>query len=116
VYERADSYTHIDRLGRKLMKALQDAIEDARAKAHVTGCNSMAKLHLLKHEIETKDLKSLVTNADRQAEREYFRHLISKGILAMMPSEVHFYVSLTHKEEESQSTVAATQEFLKSLR
>ena len=39
-------------------------------------------------------MKSLITNADQQAEKNYFRQLLTRGILAMIPSEVHFYVSL----------------------
>jgi glutamate-1-semialdehyde aminotransferase len=56
-----------------------------------------------------------MTNADIQCEKSYFRHLISNGILAMTPSEVHFYISLPHREEEIDKTVEATEEFLKSL-
>lgn len=115
VYEGGAFYAHIDRLGRRLMKGLQDAVEDARANCHVVGYGSIAKLHFLKNRIQRKDLKSLITNADAQAERRYFSHLISKGILAMVPGEVHFFVSLPHSEEEIDNTIAATEEFLRSL-
>jgi len=116
VYEKGDFYAQIDRLGRKLRKGLQDAAEDTRTNCHVTGYGSLAKLHLLKRQIQRKDLKTLITNADAQAERKYFGHLLSKGILAMVPTEVHFYVSLPHSEEEIDKTIAATEEFLRSLK
>jgi hypothetical protein len=46
-----------------------------------------------------------MTDADVQAERSYFRHLISNGILALILSEVHFYASLPHGEEEIDRTI-----------
>jgi glutamate-1-semialdehyde aminotransferase len=58
----------------------------------------------------------LPENADQQAEKNYFRHLLTKGILAMTPSEVHFYVSLPHTEEEIEKTLTATEDFLRSDR
>jgi len=116
LYEKGDVYRHINRLGSKLIKGLQDAVQDTRANAHVTGYGSIAKVHLLKHKIQKKDLKSLITNADQQAEKNYFRQLLTRGILAMTPSEVHFYVSLPHTEEEIEKTLTATEDFLRSDR
>jgi glutamate-1-semialdehyde 2,1-aminomutase len=116
IYEKRDIYRHIDRLGGKLMKGLEDAVQDTRANAHVTGYGSIVKLHFLKGTIQTKDLKSLITNADIQAEKKYFHHLVSNGILAMIPSRVHFFVSLPHKEEEVERTIAASEHFLRSVR
>jgi glutamate-1-semialdehyde 2,1-aminomutase len=114
-YEKGEFYSHIDALGQQLRKGLQDAIEDTGVNAYVTGCGSMSRLYLLKNQIQTKDLRSLVTNTDTQADRRYFQHLVSNGILAMIPGHVHFYISLPHKEEEIESAVATTREFLKSL-
>ena len=74
----------------------------------------MYKLHLLKKPVKKPSLKSLVTNADLQAELSYFKHLASKGILAMIPSQVHFYISLPHNQDEIDRVIAATEEFLQS--
>ena len=116
LYEKGDVYRHINRLGSKLIKGLQDAVQDTQANAHVTGYGSIAKVHLLKNKIQKKDLKSLITNADQQAEKNYFRHLLTRGILAMTPSEVHFYVSLPHTEEEIEKTLTATEDYLRSAK
>lgn len=114
VYEKGDFYKHINELGDRLRKGLQDVVEDSRANAHVTGYGSMAKLHLLKEPVKKTDLKSLVTDSYSQQEQSYFGHLTSKGILAMTPDQVHFYVSLPHSEEEIDMTITATEEFLRS--
>ena len=114
VYEKRKLYTQIDSLGERLRKGLQEAVEDTNANAYVSGYGSMSKLHLLKNRIERHDVKSLVTNADRQKEQSYFRHLANKGILAMTPRQVHFYISLPHSKVEIDRTVKATKEFLES--
>jgi len=116
VYEKREFYPHIDKLGHRLMKGLQEAVEDTRTNGHITGYGSIAKLHLLKNQVQSKDLESLMRNADIQAEKRYFGHLVSNGILAMIPSEVHFYISLPHKEEEIDKTIAATEDFLRSVK
>ena len=116
VYAQGDIYSHINGLGNRLRKGLRDIVEDSRACAYVTGMGSMAKLHLLKHRVQKTDLKSLVTNADKQADLRYFRHLSSRGILAMTPSQVHFYISLPHTKDEIDRTINATDEFLKLLK
>lgn len=115
VYEEGSVYTHINALGQKLIKDLTDVVEDTRASAHVTGLGSLAKVHFLKRGSAGRDLRSLVTNTDLQAENRYFHHLISNGIFAMTAGEVHSYVSLPHSEEEIGKLITTTEDFLKSL-
>ena len=114
VYAKGKFYAQIDGLGERLRKGLQKVVEETHANAYVSGYGSMAKLHLLKQQVEKHDLKSLVTNADSQREQSYFRYLSSKGIFAMTPGQVHFYVSLPHRKEEIDRTIRTTEEFLKS--
>jgi len=114
LYEKGEFYSYINELGRRLREGLQKAVDASNANAHVTGYNSMSKLHLLKKPVRKLNLKSLVTNADHERERSYFRHLISKGILAMTADQVHFYISLPHNEGEIDRLINATEEFLKS--
>ena len=113
-YERGNVYAQINNLGQKLVKGLQDAVEDTDSNAHVTGHGSIAKLHFLKDANKTKDLRSLKTHTDAKMEREYFGHLVSAGILAMTPDEVHFYVSLPHTQEQVEKLVATTEQFLRA--
>jgi glutamate-1-semialdehyde 2,1-aminomutase len=114
IYEKNRVYEHIDRLGERLRKGLQEAVEEAGANAHVTGLGSVFKLYLLKGKVAKFDLKSLGMNVDMQNEQRYFHHLLSKGILAMTPTQGHFYISLPHTKEEIDRAIAATQEFLRS--
>lgn len=116
VYEEGSLHTHINNLGEKLMKGLRDAVQDTRANAYVTGLGSMAKVHFLKPGTVGRDLRSLVTNADLEAENRYFHHLIYNGMFAMTASEVHLYISLPHTEEEIEKLITTTEDFLKSSR
>jgi glutamate-1-semialdehyde 2,1-aminomutase len=114
VYEKGKFYAHIDRLGEKLRNGMQEAVDETSANAYVSGFGSISRLHLLKKHVDKHDLKTLVTNIDTQREKAYFRHLVSKGILAMTAGQVHFYISLPHRSEEIDSVIRATKEFLKS--
>lgn len=73
----------------------------------------MSKLHLLKKPVKKTDLKTLVTNTNHQDELDYFQHLTSKGLLAMTPGQVHFYVSLPHGKDEIDRLISVTEEFLR---
>lgn len=115
VYEEGSLYTHIDKLGQRLIKGLQDAVEDTKASAYVTGLGSLVKLHFLKPGTAGRDLRSLKMNADVQTDNKYFHHLISNGIFAMIPNEVHFYICLPHTEQEIDKVVSASRNFLRSL-
>jgi len=118
-YEKGNLYTHINKLGEKLKKGLEDAVEDTKVNAFVTGFGSLVKLHLLKEKPHgkdlSKDLRPLVKYRDKEREKKYFHHLIANGIFAMTPGEVHFYLSLPHTEKEIEKTVITTEDFLKSL-
>jgi len=115
IYEDRKLYAHIDGLGAKLMKGLEDAIKSTGANARVTGYGSKVKIHFPKRGAKVKDLKSLITNADSETEKRYFRYLISNGIFALTQGNVHFYVSLPHTEQEIDKLVSTTEDFLRSL-
>jgi glutamate-1-semialdehyde 2,1-aminomutase len=114
LYERGEFYSHINELGDRLRHGLQGAVEASKANAHVTGYGSMAKLHLLKKPVRKTDLKSLVTNADHHREVNYFKHLTSRGLLAMLPGLVHFFISVPHSQDEVDRLITATEEFLRA--
>jgi glutamate-1-semialdehyde 2,1-aminomutase len=116
VYEKGELYTHIDRLGQKLIEGLEGAVENGHANARVTGYGSMSKLHFLKGKVRTFNLKSLMIHADQETEKKYFHYLISNEIFALPDSMVHFYVSMAHSEEDIEKLVHTTEDFLKSVR
>ena len=114
LYEKGEFYSRINELGRRLRKGLQRAVDTSRTNAYVTGSGSMSKLHFLKKSVRRPSLKSFVMNSDHARERNYFRHLISKGLFAMTADQVHFYISLPHNDDEIDRVITATEEFLKS--
>ena len=116
VYEKGEVYTHMNRLGQKLTKGIEGAIESSRANARITGYGSMFKLHFLKGEAKNVTLKSLRARADKEAEKKYFHHLLSNGIFALTDSQVHFFISAAHSEDDIEKLVRATEDFLKSPR
>jgi len=115
VYEKGEVYTHIDRLGQKLINGLEGAVENSHANARVTGYGSMSKLHFLKGKVKTFGLKSLRTHADKETEKKYFHHLLSNGVFALTDGQVHFYISMAHSEDEIDKMIRTTEDFLKSL-
>jgi glutamate-1-semialdehyde 2,1-aminomutase len=115
IYEERKLYAHIDRLGAKLMKGLEEAVRDSGANARVTGYRSKVKIHFPKRGSKVNDMKSLVINRDTETEKRYFAHLISNRIFALTQGMVHFYISLPHTEQEIDELISATRGFLKSV-
>jgi glutamate-1-semialdehyde 2,1-aminomutase len=115
IYEDRKLYAHIDRLGARLTKGLENAIEDTGANARVTACGSKVKLHFLKRGSKANDMRSLIMNRDTEAEKRYFAHLIANGIFALTQVMVHFYISLPHTEQEIDKLVSTSRDFLRSM-
>ena len=115
IYEERKLYAHIDRLGAKLMKGLEEAVKDTGANARVTGYGSKVKIHFPKRGSKVNDMKSLVINRDTETEKRYFAHLISNRIFALTQGMVHFYISLPHTEQEIDELISVTRGFLKSV-
>ena len=115
VYEKESVYPHINGLGQKLRQGLEAAVRKTHVNAHVTGYGSMSKIHFLKGKLKTFDLKSLSMHADKEIENKYFHHLISNGIFAMTDSQVHFYVSMAHSEDDIEKLVRTSENFLQSV-
>ena len=111
-YRKGELYSRINRLGEKLRKELEDIVSRYDAPCYVTGVGSMAKIHFLKSKNRT-DFKSVFMNSDKEREKKYFHFLISKGILAMIPGKVHFFISLPHSEEDIEKLISATEEFIR---
>jgi glutamate-1-semialdehyde 2,1-aminomutase len=115
IYEGRELYVHIDGLGAKLRKGLEEVVKDTGANARVTGYGSKVKIHFPKRGAKITDAKSLLVNADSATEKRYFQHLISNGIFALTQSRVHFYISLPHTEQEVDKLISTTGDFLRSV-
>jgi glutamate-1-semialdehyde 2,1-aminomutase len=112
-YKKEAIYNHINRLGEKLREELEEIISKYDAPYHVTGLGSMLKIHFLRTKNKNINYESIFANSDKDLEKKYFHFLISKGILAMAPTRVHFFISLPHSKEDAEKLISATEEFLK---
>ena len=115
VYKEGSMYPRMNRLGDKLIKGLEDAVEEIHANACVTGFHSVVKLHFPKPGTNIHNARELLTNADYKTEIRFFNYLLSKGIFAFMPSVVHFYVTYPHTEHEIDTLISTCREFLKTV-
>jgi len=115
VYEEGSMYPRMNRLGDKLIAGLEDAIDETHANACVTGLHSVVKLHFPKPGTKMSNVREVLTNADIPTENRYFKYLLSKGIVAFMPSQVHFYVTYPHNEREIETLISESREFLKTV-
>ena len=110
-YKKGEVYSHINRLGEKLRRGLEEIAIKYNAPDYVTGLGSMVKIHFLKS--KSRDFKSTFINSDKELEKKYFHFLISKGILAMVLGKVHFFISLPHSEEDIERLISLTEEFIR---
>lgn len=115
-YEKNEIYSHMNKLGEKLKKSLEEIVERNNAKAYVSGLGSMVKIHFLKENIKKYDLRTLVANADKEIEKKYFQYLLSNNIIAMTPGKIHFFISLPHKEGDIEKLINITEAFIKSIK
>ena len=111
VYEKGEVYKHINWLGDKARKELEEILNGLKVPVYVTGMGSMFKIHFTK--VKPKNAKEAANKWDPRVESEFFRFLISKGILAMTQSNVHFYVSLPHEKEDIEKLLATVEEFVR---
>ncbi len=115
VYKEGSMFPRMNRLGDKLIKGLEEAVEETHANACVTGLHSVVKLHFPKPGTNINNTRELLTNADYKMEEKFFKYLLSKGIFAFMPSVVHFYITYPHTEQEIDALISTSRDFLKSM-
>jgi glutamate-1-semialdehyde 2,1-aminomutase len=115
VFEEGSMYPRMNGLGERLLKGLEEAIEETHANARVTGYKSTVKLHFPRTGARITDARSLLLNLDKEKEKMYFKHMLSKGILAMIPAVPHFYITFPHTEQEIDLAISASRDFLKSM-
>jgi glutamate-1-semialdehyde 2,1-aminomutase len=115
VYEEGSMYPRMNRLGEKLMKGLEEAVEETHANARITGYKSTVKIHFPRAGAKITDARSLLLNLDKEMEKKYFKYMLSRGILVMIPAIPHFYITFPHTEQEIDSAISASRDFLKSM-
>jgi glutamate-1-semialdehyde 2,1-aminomutase len=114
-YKKGNLYSHINYLGEKLRCGLQEILEKTSIEGYVAGMGSMVKIHFLKERVEKYDLQTLLSKSHKEIEKKFFFHLLSKNILAMVPGEVHFFISQPHSKEDIEELIRVTEEFIKLI-
>jgi len=113
-FEKGYMYPKMNRLGENARKGIEEAVERSGVNAFVTGMGSMLKLHFTKE--KPKDIRTANLTRDPNLDKQYFRYLVSHGVLAMTPSYPHFFVSLPHTEEDIDRLISLTEDFLKTVK
>ncbi|MEM0052980.1 MAG: aspartate aminotransferase family protein [Nitrososphaeria archaeon] len=115
-YKKGIIYDHINKLGERLKKGLQEILEKNDIKGYVAGLGSMVKLHFLKEQVKQYNLQTLLSKSNKEIEKKYFYHLISNSILAMAPGKVHFFISYPHTCEDIDNLITVTENFIKTIK
>ncbi|MCW4050291.1 MAG: aspartate aminotransferase family protein [Candidatus Bathyarchaeota archaeon] len=111
--ETGDIYRHIDGLGEKMRKNLQDIFNRSKLPATATGIGSTFATHF--QDKEPKNAGDTARN-DMDATRAYFTHMLEKGIIYLSPTVSHCWISSPHTMEDVEAYLQATEEFMKSYR
>lgn len=111
-YGRGQFYPHINRLGEKVRRDLEDIVERSKMEAYVTGVGSMFALHFTRE--KPVDIRTANRTKDAELNRQYYEHLLSQGIIYMSPRLAHFLISAAHSDEEIENLVSSTEDFFKT--
>ena len=106
------AFKHMKRIGEKLLKGHQAAIENAGIDALVQGKGPVLQLYFTKlHKIRNyRDY----CQADPELYRIYQKEMAKRGI--WFGPEVHFFTSAVHSDEDADTTIAAVQGSLKAMK
>jgi glutamate-1-semialdehyde 2,1-aminomutase len=115
VYKEGSMFRRMNRLGDKLIKGLEEAVEETHAFARVTGLHSVVKIHFPKPGTNMNNVRELLTKVDYKTENRFFKYLLSKGICAFIPNVVHFYITYPHTEQEVDTLISTCRDFLKTV-
>jgi len=110
-YEKGEVYQHINRLGDKLRKGLEELIQKYDVEASVTGVGSMIKLHFLRK--KPKEARDMIDPRNQYLNKRFFRHLLFNNVLTMRPENPRFFLSLAHNDYDIQKVLMLTEQFFK---
>jgi len=106
-------HKHINRLGDKMRKGLEDVFSGSRYPASVTGVGSIFGIHFQKE----KPMNAGDTAGnDIEMTKAYFQHMLESNIIYLSPTLSHSLVSSPHTYEDIEAYLAATEEFMKKYK
>ena len=103
-------HIHIDKLGSKMRRGLEDVFERSSQPAVVTGVGSTFAIHF-----QNKVPRNVADTArnDLAKTRAFFSYMLNKGIIYLSPTVCHCWLSSPHTDEDIGSFIRATEEFFK---
>ena len=106
-------YRHVNGLGERIRRGLDDIFQGSQLEASVTGVGSMFAVHF-----QANPPKSAgeAAKGDVEAARAYFTHMLEHNIVYLTPTVCHCWVSNAHSEEDVEEFLSATEEFVKGYR
>jgi glutamate-1-semialdehyde 2,1-aminomutase len=105
-------HKHIDALGDKMRKGLEDIFSRSKTPAVVTGVGSTFGMHFQKD--KPKNAGDTEKN-NIETTKAYFKHMLERNIIYLSPTVSHSWISSPHTDEDIDAYLAATEEFMKSL-
>ncbi len=112
-YEKRLIYPHIDSLGERARRGIEDVIDRVGIDAHVMGVGSIVCLHFTKE--RPRDVRTASVGKDVETTKRYHAHLLSNSLILMMPTSPHFFISTAHTEEDIEKLVSLTDDFISSI-
>ncbi|MCS7385384.1 MAG: aspartate aminotransferase family protein [archaeon GB-1867-005] len=112
--EKGYVYSHINKLGEKLMRQLEDVFQKYNFKAHVTGVGSIIGIHFT--EEKPTDARKANETKDVELTKNYHAHLLKNKIIVVKPTLPHLFLSYAHTDNEIDDFIRTTEEFVKNIR
>jgi len=112
--EKGYVYPHINRLGEKIRKELEEVFEKYNVQAHVTGIGSMVGIHFTKE--KPTDARKANETKNVELSKKYHAHLLKNHIIVVKPVLPHLFISYAHGDEEIDEFIRVTEEFAKSVK
>jgi len=103
-------HIHIDKLGSKARRGLEDIFERLRQPVSVTGIGSTFGIHYQK--MKPKNVADTSQN-DLVKTRTFFSHMLNNGIIYLSPTVCHCWISNSHTEEDIENFLNTTEHFFK---
>ncbi|MCS7364335.1 MAG: aspartate aminotransferase family protein [archaeon GB-1867-035] len=109
--EKGYIYNHINKLGEKIIKELDEIFQKYNFQAFSSGVGSMVGIHFTKE--KPTDARKANTTKNVELVKKYHAHLLNNGIVVIKPTLPHLFISNAHTENEIEEFLRVTEEFVK---
>jgi glutamate-1-semialdehyde 2,1-aminomutase len=106
-------HKHIDALGEKMRKGLNEIFDESKHPASVTGVGSTFGIHF--QEEKPKNAGDTAKN-DLEMTKAYFQYMLENSIIYLSPTVSHSWISSPHTAEDVEEYLRVTEEFMKSYK